>query len=131
MSFTPEINHFINSVTQDKKPVYNQKQWLASVSDTILGNPAQSIKMPIDQQENILLVVLTDLVFNRSGLGANATLQDALLFNNPVFTCIDNFQTPIVMDNFNYTTRGEYFYLYTLNTNCSFSIGYIRVSQKT
>ena len=131
MSFTPEISQFIKLVTQSNEPVYNQKNWLASVSDVVGGNPAQSIKMPIDQQQNILAVVLTDLVFNRSGLGGNAILQDALLFNNPVFTCIDNLQTPIVMDNFNYTTRGEYFYLYTLNTNCSFSIGYIRVSQKT
>ena len=127
--FTPEIDDFIKATVQTGTPVYNQKQWLDSFVP--FGGTQQICKMDIDQSQNILAIVLTDLIICKSGLGGVITLSDVILNGAQIFNFIDNNQQTIQQNDFNYIVRNEFFYFQTNNVNTPFSVGYIRISKRT
>ena len=135
---TPEIDWWIKNTTQVKNPVYNRKRYAQSVP-TVFGDTVQT---PINQDENIKLVLITDILVSFCGTIEKpcewhvVSIVDQSL-GKLVYQWFvnDSDLQPLYLNNINYLQEGERLNLILSGGGSSFnrkmSVGYIEISSKT
>lgn len=117
---TPDIDWWIKNVTQVKNPVYSRKRYAISSGNTV--------KTKVNQNNNIVLILLTDILLSASATGTGNVLDNST--NVKVFETRIIKDTPLYISNFYYLIQSEDIN-FSINTFTTANIGYITISSKT
>jgi hypothetical protein len=127
---TPEIDWWIKNVCQVKNPVYNRKRYIGSTGKTA------SLKTPMNQDDNIVLVLCTDYVISSFGVtaGQQVSITDETETNdNTIIAYYPSVVNTICNSNLYYLVSGERinFGINFTTGDVDFTVGYITISAKS
>ena len=129
---TPEIDDYIKKTLQIKNPVYFRK--LRGISH--LEADRAVFNSTVNQDENILAILIVDIILNSpKKVGELKDFKELSYAQNAtvLFQIRDNIneQLNLYINNIFHLVQSESIQLRYESDKSSFSVGYIKISQKT
>ena len=118
---SPEIDWWIKNVTQVKKPVYNIKRYITNAGNNFITK--------VNQDNNIKLILITDLLLSSSNGGITCNLTDRSTNKKIIETRMLK-DSPVYVSNFYYLVQSENINI-TLTGFTTCTLGYITISAET